>query len=398
MNTVRKGDIFEDKSYELIIQAIKNGELGVIEEFARPFKKKKYYSKDREKDIEFDLAIEIWPKMSQRFSILFLIECKNYSSKKVPVDDIEEFHSKITQVAGVNVKGIMIARSSFSSGAVTFAKNKGLMLIELNLDGNSNVLLHRTDKYDIDNVPIEEKVRKLIIKNLGMQDIQGLKRLTKLNIEEIALEILYLYNGKRAGIKIDTFIQFIKTKYNLKISIKDDLQYNNGKKVLGYYDMNQKELLFDKSITQTERFPFILGHELGHFILHSNLKINQEAYNDFDDSEYNFFVDKHVLKNDRHWIEWQANRFAISLFLPRELLINELVRFRRLHGIPRPGHIHLDNQSINRNDYYKTIRHLTDYFGISKTSLIYRLEELKLITYSRVKFDNGALLRSNLGI
>ena len=138
MNTVKIGDKFEDKSYDLIVKAIKNGELGIYGSTAKVQKKVGYYSKDREKEIIFDLSIEVWPKNAERYTLLYLIECKSSpSGHNVPVDDIEEFYTKLNQVAGGGVKGVMITDNKFQSGGLTFAKNKRMMLIEVDKDDNA---------------------------------------------------------------------------------------------------------------------------------------------------------------------------------------------------------------------------------------------------------------------
>jgi hypothetical protein len=58
-NTTKKGDLFEDKCFKIIETALKNGELGIIPSLSKIYKKKKYYSPDREGDIIFDIAIEV---------------------------------------------------------------------------------------------------------------------------------------------------------------------------------------------------------------------------------------------------------------------------------------------------------------------------------------------------
>ncbi|OEJ98609.1 hypothetical protein A8C32_05260 [Flavivirga aquatica] len=97
--------------------------------------------------------------------------------------------------------------------------------------------------------------------------------------------------------------------------------------------------------------------------------------------------------NDRNWIEWQANKFAIALFLPKILFLPHLIAYRTSIGISRPEHIYLDEQTINKQDYYKTVDYLSDYFGISKTSVKYRIEELNLITYAKPKDDMRSVIR-----
>ncbi|SFD23857.1 ImmA/IrrE family metallo-endopeptidase [Algibacter pectinivorans] len=396
MNTVKIGDKFEDKSYDLIVKAIENEELGISKSTAKVQKKVGYYSKDREKEIIFDLSIEIWPKNAKRYTLLYLIECKSSpSGHNVPVDDVEEFNTKINQVAGGGVKGIMITDNKFQSGGLTFAKNKRMMLIEVDKDDNHSIILHRTDK---DNKKEDKKDAdsiffKFIKKTLGLKKVKGLKRLSAVQIENLALPILQKYNDLYSSIKIDEFIEHLKSEYDLKFDFTQDLETVNGKKIEGFYDIENKAILIDKSVLFSEKFPFVLGHELGHFFLHSNLKVNQERYDDFADSEYDFFTDRHNLVNDRNWIEWQANKFSISLFLPKVLFLPHLIAYRKSIGISRPEHIYLDEQTINKQDYYKTVDYLSDYFGISKTAVKFRIEELNLITYAKLKDDLRSVVR-----
>lgn len=385
MNTVKIGDKFEDKSYDLIENAIKNNELGVSQSTAKVYRKKGYYSKDREKDIIFDLSIEIWPQKAKRYTLLYLIECKSSNSKKVPVDDVEEFYSKIIQVAGVNVKGVMISDNSFQTGAINFAKNKGMMLIEVDKENNYSIRLHRIekDKQIESKKSIDETFIHFIKKVLGLKKVKGLKRLSAAQIENIALPILQDYNGLQTSIKIEDFTEYLKSKYGLKFNFFQNLETVNGKKITGFFDLKTETIFVDNSIVNTKKFPFVFGHELGHFFLHSKLEINQEQYNDFEDSEYNFFTDRFDLINDKNWIEWQANKFGIALFLPKELFLVHLIAFRRSIGISRPEHIYLDDQMINKKDYWDTVDYLSRYFSVSKTVVKFRIEDLGLITYAK---------------
>ena len=396
MNTVKIGDKFEDKSYDLIQKAIENDELGISKSSAVVHRQKGYYSKDREKEIIFDLAIEVWPKNADRYTLLYLIECKSSpSGHNVPVDDVEEFYTKFNQVSGGAVKGVMITDNKFQSGGLTFAKNKRLMLIEVDKDDNHSIILHRTEKEEKkeEKKDPDEIFFKFIKKTLGLKKVKGLKKLSAEKIENLALPILQKYNSLYSSINIDDFIEHLKTEYDLKFDFTKDLETINGKKIAGFFDIKNKTILIDNSILPTEKFPFVLGHELGHFFLHSKLKINQERYDDFEDSEYDFFTDKHNLVNDRNWIEWQANKFAIALFLPKVLFLPHLIAYRKSIGISRPEYIYLDEQTINKQDYYKTVDYLSDYFGISKTSVKYRIEELNLITYAKPKDDMRSVIR-----
>lgn len=399
MNTTKIGDKFEDKSYDLIEKAIHNNELGISKSSAKVFRKKGYYSNDREKEIIFDLSIEIWPKEAERYTLLYLIECKSSpKGNNVPVDDVEEFFTKYNQVAGGGVKGVMITDNKFQSGGLTFAKNKRIMLIEVDIDDNHSIILHRIERENTKDEEIgeDEIFFNFIKKTLGLQKVKGLKRLTTDNIESLALPILQKFNGMNSPIKIDEFIKYLKFEYKLEFDFTQNLETVNGKKISGYFDVENNSIFIDNSILSTEKFSFVLGHELGHFFLHSKLSVNQERYNDFEDSEYDFLSDRHNLINDRNWIEWQANKFSIALFLPKKLFLTHLIAYRKSIGISRPEHIYYDEQIINKQDYFKTLEYLSVYFGISKTSIKYRIEELNLITYMKPKDDMRSVIRRAL--
>ncbi len=289
----------------------------------------------------------------------------------------------------------MITDNSFQSGGLTFAKNKRIMLIEVNKNDNHSIILHKTEREKTKDEIIDEDEMffNFIKKTLGIQKVIGLKRLSAEQIENLALSILQKYNNLYSSIKIEDFIQHLKSEYNLKIDFTKNLETVNGKKTAGYFDVENNSIFIDISIVSTEKFPFVIGHELGHFFLHSKLSVNQEKYNDFEDSEYDFFTDRHNLVNDRNWIEWQANKFSIALFLPKVLFLSHLIAYRKSIGISRPEHIYLDKQIINIQDYYKTVEYLSEYFGISKTSIIFRIEELNIITYAKPKDDLRNVIR-----
>lgn len=387
MNTVLIGDTFEDKSYYLIDKLIKNDELGIKESLAKVFRKKGYYSKDREKNIFFDLSIEIWPPNAERYVLLYLIECKSSESNRVPVSDVEEFYSKINQVAGVNVKGIMMTDSSFQEGGRTYAKNKGMMLVESSAEDRYSIILHRTERNDKLNDNTDDALSNLLIRTLeiiknGSDRIIGLEKLSAKQIDEKAKGIIESYCTNSRMIKIPELLKVLERDYNLSFDFENKLPIINGKQILGCYDVYHQKISIDNSIVNTNRFAFILGHELGHFFLHKNLKLNQEIYNNFKDSEYDFSENKYLLENDKHWIEWQANKFSSSFLLPANLFRLHLAIIRRKLEIPKYLEpVYLDNQPVNKKDYFDILEYLSRYFMMSKISILYRLEDLDLIVY-----------------
>src|SRR5690606_25404186 len=119
-----KGHVYEHFAYEYFNSLIKQGYFHFPVTQCRLTKQKPFYSKDREKNIYFDLVLEIFlPNQSDPF-LIFVIECKNYNHK-VPVDDIEEFASKVDQIRYQKISPICITTVGFQSGGLTFAKNRG---------------------------------------------------------------------------------------------------------------------------------------------------------------------------------------------------------------------------------------------------------------------------------
>lgn len=130
MSTVAKGDAFEDRVYKSINELVESGDLGLNPSCCRLFQKKGYYSRDRNSDIIVDISIEVWQPNADRWSMLWVCECKDYKNS-VPVDDVEEFKAKLNQIAGVNVKGLFATSSAFQSGALNFSRSNGIGLLRI---------------------------------------------------------------------------------------------------------------------------------------------------------------------------------------------------------------------------------------------------------------------------
>jgi len=141
MTSVSKGDELEIETFELLKKELEQGRLGIDSTSGRIFKKKGYYSKEREREIIVDISIEVWPPQAENYSLLWVCECKNYGHK-IPVDDVEEFKAKLDQIAGKNVKGVMATKNSFQSGVLTYAKNQGIGLIRSMPDDQVTWLMH----------------------------------------------------------------------------------------------------------------------------------------------------------------------------------------------------------------------------------------------------------------
>lgn len=398
MNTTKKGDSFEEMSLTLIENVLKNEELGIIKEHARVYRKKGYYSERRKGDIIFDLAIELWPPNASRYSMLYLVECKNYSHK-VPVDDIEEFVAKISQIGGVNNKGIFITNSFLQKSALNYAESQGLMLIKANTERKYDIILHKTSKGDPFQTQFtfpsskslerrfSEKVENLIklcfapksiienfnIPELSKEDIESIAEFEINKINPLVLKSGHLFSPKN-------LIDYLKREYGIQVKALP-----SDSKLLGSCDVKNNTIFVHPKMEETKQYYFVLAHEFGHYILHKNLEISQEVYESYDDAEYSFRTNKYELTNPKHWIEWQANYFASNLILHKYPVMKLVLSYQRRHNLSE-GIFYLNDQNYNQEAYQGLITQLAYLLEVSKTSIIYRLSDLGIvINKTRIK-------------
>ena len=419
MNTVLKGNQFEEKAFKLIIDKVNNGNIPILPQCCKFQRKPKYYSKNREANIEFDISIEITPKGATNYQLLYLIECKDYSSK-VSVDNIEEFTSKISQVAGENVKGVFIFTSELQSGAYTFAKNKGLMLIKVLKDDRTDILLHNA-KNSMQNdspLPWSEKVKDILgERNTGSHlnndatwdDVihtiitnalntenafvslesswTKIERLSKEHIEKFSQNILMeidplIVNGQQKLQESD-LISHIKKTYNIEIEYDPTINALFASDIKGYCNPKKRIIYLNETIIETANHLFTLVHEFGHILLHTDTGLKQKDYDDMKGSKFNSDTNQHELTNNKDWIEWQANQFAACLLMPKDAVLLRLMMWQLSNGISKPGKVFLDNQLCNKADYVSMITSLSQFFNVSKAMMKYRMESLGLIRYCK---------------
>ncbi|MFC4738577.1 ImmA/IrrE family metallo-endopeptidase [Flavobacterium ponti] len=380
MNTVKIGDDFEKKSYYIIENALNNKELGLIPEYCKVFRKKGYYSSRRKKEIVFDLSIEVTPPNADKPTLLYLIECKNYSSS-IPVDDVALFAKYISEVHDYTIKGVFITNNKLQSGAIEEIISHGMMLIEVDNE-NYNIVHYKNEKQENKQNDFDKTILAAIQKALLPTKIEGLNKLSSKQIDTIASNLIKEFNPNILNYALLTplnqILDFLGSKYNLTFKYSD-LHDELSNKILGYFDSEKNEIIINFKVKDTPREPFILAHEIGHFILHKNLKVNKVVYNNFKDTSFNFFEQSYVLRNPKNWIEWQANCFASSLLMPELSFRAILILNQKDLGISKAGKIFLDNQECNKSDYRELIKRLSSHFNVSKLSVEYRLNDLKLI-------------------
>lgn len=406
LNTTRIGDEFESKSLAIIKKVIEEEQLGHLASCLKIFSKKKYYSTLRKKDITFDLTIEVWPPGATRYVLIYIIECKDYATR-VPVSKVEDFISKIQQVAGVNVKGVFISNSPLQEAGYNIADSVGMMFIQGESGDDYKIILHKsnrviqTDKFPIIKETVDAKLIDSgveLIENLIDKKISGafmasidtsrvsynIDRLSKDDIEKITKAELEKIDPRIFSaaytLNPNKLIEYIGNTYGISF-----VDINSTSGLLGSCDIKNNIIGINAAIKGTARELFIIGHEFGHYLLHQRLSIGQLIYDSFEDSEYNFRTGRNDLKNPRHWIEWQANHFSSSLVLPKVPVLARLYSCQESLNKPH-GVIYLDDQYNNIKDFNELIKKMSYLFNVTKTSIIYKLKEMDLINnQSRLK-------------
>jgi len=420
MDTVKRGDLFEERSFQIITEALKEQRLGVHSECCRIYRKQPYYSRLRENNIIFDLSIEVWPPDAERCHLLYLIECKDYSGT-VPVNDIEEFIAKIQQVAGVNVKGVFITTGDVQESGLKLLQNLSFMFIKVSGE-QADIVLHSKDKSKAqqEDFPVLKiwgdieklsEIRKLyehredgdinwdhVLRNFLQSELnsrinweepgeraQGLEYLSKKLITGLTEEIINEFDtsiltyGK--PFPITRFMSNLTEKYGLKF-VTDKAFKKNKAHLKGYFDRGNKIIHINPAIC-INQFAFVCAHEIGHFFLHQKLQISQVRYESQPDAKYDPITRKHLFEKEKHWIEWQANYFADCLLMPVRSLLWQLTKWQDSVGLSRRGYIWLDNQPCNILDFKKAMLILGYVFEVSRTILEIRMADLGMIRYQK---------------
>jgi hypothetical protein len=296
INTTAKGDAFEEIVFNFMSELLDNDELYACGKKSKIYRKKSYYSEERKDKIIFDITIETCLNNSEQYSLLTVIECKNYAHEGVPVSDIEEFDSKLTQIGKHNAKGIVVTNSSYQKSALTIAKSQGIALIRIN-DNKPEWINYRIDKkcYPSVNTIEEELVSSEIISNFSaLQNDKSFIDLQSIFIEigiidkycnkpkyinfpflteqeiENRIKNLSLNNFyKDEKLQIELICDHLKKVYNVFFKFEDDLGCFRSNMVLGKITFNPVEISITKELkNNNHRWRFTLAHEIGHLILH----------------------------------------------------------------------------------------------------------------------------------
>lgn len=216
---------------------------------------------------------------------------------------------------------------------------------------------------------------------------EAVSRLSADQIERKAEEFIEYFDARVLDQPKPTplleFCMEIREQFGLKFGIDVDLGGSiSGKKILGAFCPMPRSIYIDRSIVGTIRMPFVLAHEIGHYVLHRKLDPKSCGYSDakIEDGDVDLMTGKKQLLSPRDWIEWQANRFAVALLMPRKTFQSALVLYQWEIGIRRNlGTVVLNGTNPSRVDHLRAITRLAEVYGVNRTNVEYRLNELGLV-------------------
>ena len=142
--------------------------------------------------------------------------------------------------------------------------------------------------------------------------------------------------------------------YDLHDDVLGEIKKENGK-----YKINIQGYDF------SYRRRFTMAHELGHYILHKDL-LDDEGLDDGLSYETMYRKNAKISSNQ----ETQANKYAIDMLVPKELIMSIVKELDKINEIPKI--IDENGKANNLN----LIEYLSNRFEVSKIALGFRLNQL----------------------
>jgi Zn-dependent peptidase ImmA (M78 family) len=441
MTSVQTGNQLEDAIHALLRTEIDAGRFFAKKSSCKLYKRKGYYSEDRKAKIIFDVSIEIYLPGAHEYSVLVLIECKNYTHT-VPVNDVEEFYSKVQQVGAANSKAILASTAAFQSGTREFAKSTKMGLLRyfdaehfkwelhrspsasargVNLEAESSVVeglsqpAFRSEVFDLflqtptrvtnslwdlfDDIVATSTLSSAEVRKVSnsrncqsnlvpFREKGELEALADETLDDIAydagtvsLASICSREAKRAGLVVEH-----------QTPVPDPDSENPP---LGRIEFSPlRILLFAYDRPHPARDRFTLAHELAHHLLGHGSYMTRESCDESDFVLHRRRIDDGT---DIARLEYQANYFAASLLMPRKNFIEDF--WKLLEGLDIRskgfGPLYVDNQQCNIDNYFAVTAALMNRYKVSRASATIRLESLGLLRDAR-KPQGPAPLQASL--
>lgn len=411
-SSTANGNKLEAQVYDLLQKLINNDSFLTSAKTSKVFRKKGYFSNKRKDEIIFDVTIEVTFPLANKYSNLYVFECKNLN-QKVSVDDIEEFGSKLNQVGEHNTKGILVTTVGFERGCLEIAKAEGIGLVRISTNKDFEWILYRKNS-NSDLTP--EFENELLSDNFTSEPFICFLNDTRItNFADLLLKLSiidyftdseefieipfvthekfnlivekYIKNSLYDGdsLNLDKLITFLEPVYNVKF------EYDNLKEkgILGKIEFNPLTIKINKEGIDNNRIRFTTAHEIGHLILHSQILKNRISSKSDDDSS--LALKYSGSKRHSEILEIQANLFASYILLPEPFLRSLMNGIFISYRIPKKI-IFLDSQPVNQKQAYEILNILSEKFQVSVEAIKIRLLKLNLLI-DKTDYRLGTLIR-----
>jgi len=179
------------------------------------------------------------------------------------------------------------------------------------------------------------------------------------------------------------YVDFLHKQFKLERRYDQSLgTTRHGNIILGKTQLKPLGLYVDVSLLNDPRFNFVLGHELGHVVLHRFIDFKKTGYEgqEIVDTEIDLVTGKKKLRTPRDRLEWQANYFSSSILMPRTSVMSAVIQMQKELGIKRNlGRIILEAKGYSVRDYKKIKEHLALVFSVNVTNVECRLKDLQIL-------------------
>jgi hypothetical protein len=219
-------------------------------------------------------------------------------------------------------------------------------------------------------------------------DQNDLPILGPLEIEEraeVLLEHLAPQTLVRPGsTSIPGIIEKIQSRYGVHFVLDKGLGITtDGRKIRGRINIPRRIIWIDVELRddrELHRFNFTVAHEIGHLALHRHRPIRNYDEHSDSDEELRMLFDHAA--STRGLADWQSNRYAAAVLMPRETVRCAIITFQTEQ--PNPirrylGSVYLDDSPFNRQFYAQVLSQLMLVYQVSRSVARIRLKELELL-------------------
>jgi len=218
-------------------------------------------------------------------------------------------------------------------------------------------------------------------------DKNGVPILSADAIELKAEEVISYFDKQILDVPQQTplleYVEALHKQFKLERSYNQSLGTTRYRStILGKTQLKPLGLYVDVSLLNDPRFNFVLGHELGHVVLHRHVDLKKTGYEEQEivDTKINFVTGKKKLITPRDHLEWQANYFSSSILMPRLSVMSVVIQKQKELGIKRNlGRIILEAKRYSVRDYKKIKEHLALVFSVNGKNVECRLNDLRIL-------------------